>query len=68
MRRDRDRQKGDMARFGRRRGETLAEDFDILLGELCRIHGFCNQLSGADLLANGEPLTAERFAIAVLVA
>lgn len=68
MRRDRDRQQQELARFDRRRGETLAADLDILLGELCRLYGFCNQLSGASLLSGGQILTAERFANAVLVA
>jgi hypothetical protein len=68
MRRDRNRQIEDLGRFVGGRGETLAADLDILLGELCRMLGFCNHLSGADLLGNGEPLSAERFAIAVLTA
>ena len=68
MRRDRDRQRQELSRFDRRRGETLAEDLDVLLGDLCRLWGFCNQLSGAELLGCGQILTAERFAHAVLIA
>ena len=46
----------------------MAEDLDIILGDLCRLYGFCNRLSGAELLIGGQPLTAEAFAIAVLKA
>ncbi len=68
MRRDRDRRIQDMKGFDSRRGETLAADLDILLGDLCRIYGFCNHLSGEDLLSGEYPLTAESFALAVLSA
>jgi hypothetical protein len=68
VRRDRDRQYKELGRFDRRRGETLADDLDLLLGDLCRLYGFCNHLSGAELLRRGQILTAERFAHDVLVA
>jgi hypothetical protein len=68
MRRDRDREIHGLKGFDHRRGETLAADLDVLLADLCRIYGFCNHLSGDDLLRGGEPLTAERFADAVLIA
>jgi hypothetical protein len=68
MRRAGDRQIEELKRFSRRRESTLADDLDILIGDLCRLWGFCNQLSGEDLLSDDVPLTADRFAAAVLAA
>ena len=48
-----------------RRGDTLAEDVLIFLGDLCKGHGFCSVFP-SDVLAASEPLTAEVFATAIL--
>jgi hypothetical protein len=64
MRRDENR----LSRAGgisERRGETLMDDIGIFLADLCKGHGFCSALPN-DVLAAGEPLTAESFAHAVL--
>jgi len=50
-----------------RRGETLGEDLQIFLGDLCKGGGFCSALA-ADIIRDCETLTAEAFATAVLVA
>lgn len=51
-----------------KRGESLSEDLDILLGDLCVHWGFCNGLSGATLMARHESLSSDVFATAVLTA
>jgi len=51
-----------------KRGESLMEDLDILLGDLCVIWGFCNGLTGWELTQDGETITSENFARAVLLA
>lgn len=51
-----------------KRKATFSDDLDILLGDLCTEWGFCNQLSGSDLVQNGDEITAEAFARAVLIA
>ena len=51
-----------------KRGASLAQDLDILFGDLCRHWGFYNKLCGADLTDTHRPLTADAFAISVLVA
>lgn len=68
MRRARDRQIEQLEQLSEKRGATLAEDLDILLGDLCRLYGFCNHLSGNDLMSRGPTLSAADFATAVLVA
>jgi hypothetical protein len=50
-----------------RRGETLADDLQIFLGDLCKGGGFCNALAD-DILSGRDALTAEAFATAVLAA
>ena len=54
--------------WSKKRGESLMEDLDILLGDLCIIWGFCNGLTGWELTHSGEIVTAETFANAVLAA
>lgn len=43
-------------------------EIDLLLSELCREWGFCNQLTAIDLIADGQDLSADDFAVAVLLA
>ena len=50
------------------RKDDLAEDLDILLGDFCVLWGFCNRLSGSDLVRDGSTITADDFASAVLIA
>ncbi len=54
--------------WSKKRGATLIEDLDILLGDLCIIWGFCNGLTGWELAHTGDAITAEDFARAVLSA
>ena len=54
--------------WSKKRGATLMEDLDVLLGDLCVIWGFCNGLTGWELLSSGMAVTAEHFADAVLEA
>jgi hypothetical protein len=49
-----------------KRGETLGDDLDLLIGDLCVQWGFCNRLCGDDLLRSGGAIDAEAFAVAVL--
>ena len=65
---DRHRRAEELKGFSKKRGATLAEDLDILLGDLCVHWGFCNSLSGLELINRQRPLTPEAFASAVLVA
>jgi hypothetical protein len=64
MRRDKDRLSRAWV-ISQRRGETLIDDIEILLGDLCKGGGFCSALPD-DVLATGDPLTAEGFANAAL--
>jgi hypothetical protein len=66
MRRDKDRLRRAW-NISDRRGETLAEDLQIFLGDLCKGRGFCNATAD-EILRGGERLTAEAFATAVLAA
>lgn len=43
------------------------DDLHLLLGDLCKAWGFCSGRAD-DILAGGEPLTADGFATAVLAA
>gem|GEM_PF-1037100 len=52
--------------WSKKRRETLEADLDVLLGDLCTNWGFCNRLSGVDLLAAGGTVEADAFAAAVL--
>lgn len=54
--------------WSKKRGESLMEDLDILLGDLCVIWGFCNGLTGWELAHEGKLITSESFANAVLTA
>lgn len=47
---------------------TVAQDLDHLLGDLCGQLGFCNRLSGADLLREHGTITDRLFADLVLTA
>ena len=47
--------------WSKKRGATLIEDLDILLGDLCIIWGFCNGLTGWELAHNGDAITADHF-------
>lgn len=51
-----------------KRPETLAREIDILLWDLCAQSGFCNRLSGVDLVEAHPRITAELFAALVLEA
>jgi hypothetical protein len=51
-----------------RHGETLVDDLQLLLGDLCREWGFCNALADDVLPPGGDAITADAFAKAVLVA
>lgn len=50
-----------------RRGETLADDLEIFLGDLCKGGGFCSA-SADDILRDCNTLTADAFATAVVAA
>lgn len=67
MRRDKYRRHSEVGINPERRGATLEEDLQLLLGDLCAKTGFCSALAG-EILQTGDPLTADAFAIAVLTA
>lgn len=46
----------------------LAEDLDILLGELCSEWDFCAGVKGAELVKDGKMLTSKRFTEIVIAA
>ncbi len=54
--------------WNKKRAPVLADDLDILLGDLCIIWGFCNGLTGWELTHAGASITAESFAKAVVAA
>jgi len=64
MKRDKDRLSRAWG-ISERRGATLLDDIGIFLGDLCKGHGFCSALPD-EVLAAGDPLTADAFADAVL--
>ena len=47
---------------------NLADDLDILLGELCAEWDFCAGVKGADLIKNGKMLTSKVFTETVILA
>jgi len=47
---------------------NLADDLDILLGELCTEWDFCAGVKGADLIKNGKMLTSKVFTETVILA
>ncbi len=47
---------------------NLADDLDILLGELCAEWDFCAGIKGADLIENGKMLTSKVFTETVILA
>jgi hypothetical protein len=68
MRRDKDRWSPPHWASSRRHGKTLADDLQLLLGDLCRELGFCNSLADDVLKAGGDAITADGFAKSVLLA
>src|SRR3954465_7993423 len=54
--------------WNKRRAEILEEDLDILLSDLCVIWGLCGGLTGWELAHDGNTITAESFAEAVISA
>jgi hypothetical protein len=66
MRRDQDRLRRQWG-ISDRRGETVLDDLQIFLGDLCKGGGFCSALAD-DVLCGDERLTADAFATAVLAA
>ena len=54
--------------WSRTRKANLADDLDLLIGDLCMRWGFCNALRADDLLRDHEILDATTFAEAVLQA
>jgi hypothetical protein len=67
MRRDKDRWSPPKWVSSNRTGETLADDIQLLLGDLCREYGFCSALPD-DILTGDGALTADAFVTAVLIA
>ena len=51
-----------------KRTKDLAREIDILLWDICAQSGFCNRLSGADLVNKHSQITADLFAGLVLEA
>ena len=47
---------------------NLADDLDILLGELCTLWDFCAGLKGADLIKGDKMLTSKVFTETVILA
>jgi hypothetical protein len=68
MKRDKDRWSPPHWVSSGRHGDTLADDLQLLLGDLCRESGFCNALADDVLPPGGDAITADAFAKAVLVA
>jgi hypothetical protein len=54
-------------RWSEKRRDTL-EDLNILIGDLCVLCGYCNDLRGAKLVEDHPVLTDDAFARAVLIA
>jgi hypothetical protein len=55
-------------KWSEKRRDTLEEDLNILIGDLCVLCGYCNDLSGAKLVQDHPVLTDDSFARAVLIA
>jgi hypothetical protein len=55
-------------KWSTKRKETLEEGLNSLLGELCVLSGYCNDLNGSKLVQDFPVLTADDFARSVLVA
>jgi hypothetical protein len=55
-------------KWSEKRRDTLEEDLDILIGDLCALCGYCNDLSGERLVRDHAVLTDDDFARAVLIA
>ncbi|MEO8375229.1 MAG: hypothetical protein ABI471_08385 [Sphingomonas bacterium] len=51
-----------------KRPETFAREIDVLLWDLCAQSGFCNRLSGVDLVTEHPNITAELFGALILEA
>jgi hypothetical protein len=54
--------------WSKKRRESLADDLDLVIGDLCVQWGFCNQLDAAELVREHSTLTGDIFAAAVLAA
>jgi hypothetical protein len=54
--------------WSEKRKDTLEEDLNILIGDLCVLCGYCNDLNGAKLVRDHTVLTDDDFARAVLTA
>lgn len=67
MRRDKDRWSPPEWRSSQLHGDTLLDDLQLLLSDLCRQWGFCSALAD-DIVAGDETLTADAFASRVLLA
>ena len=67
MRRDKDRWSPPGRASSKRQAETLLDDLQLLLGDLCVQWGFCSALAD-DILPESGIITAERFANALLIA
>ena len=56
-----------MEQFSTNSADTLADDLQILMSDLCREWGFCNAIAD-DIVQGSESLTPEAFATAILKA
>jgi hypothetical protein len=66
--RNRDRRRKSGGKWSEARRDDLAEDLDILLGDLCRNWGFCLPIGGKELLSPDGSIDAPGFAQGVLMA
>ena len=67
MERDKDRWSPSDWSSSQRRGETLADDLQLLFGDLCSHWGICGAVAD-HILEEDETLTADLFASRVLIA
>ena len=67
VRRDKDRWSPPRWASSKRHGETLLDDLQLLLGDLCREWGICGAVAD-DVLPESGVITADHFANAVLIA
>ena len=67
VRRDKDRWSPPSWASSNRHAETLLDDLQLLLGDLCREWGICGAVAD-DVLPESGVITADNFANAVLIA
>ena len=67
VRQDKDRWSPPNWASSNQHAETLLDDLQLLVGDLCREWGFCNALAD-DILPESGVITADQFAKAVLIA